>query len=351
MQREGRIADGAGVNFVPWEPQKSLKALSQNEVRLSRGFLCADPAKWFESLPDHWVPLLHSLGVDVKITAIRKTLDFPQELAFLNVIELDGEHAILGFDEDTHDAIARAIVPGLVEGAGEVVVEYLQRRLLSTLARSWAGEDALSCNFLASEVVEEVEVVGSVGVRLEFGGRPGTIWVGVGPKVLDKLDSFWRSRVRKAAGEGNQRPSDNIAVMSVEIAHLTVPPAMLIDYIRTGTIIDLEIPVAPKVSISLDGEPWGEGELKQFNGMFAVETRTVNAKRPVSQDSTPRVRVEIARTDIEEGTLAEYAQPGAVLVLGRAVAANAVLVISGEQVASALIGSIDGRFALSVLPR
>lgn len=351
MQREGRIADGAGVNFLPWDPQKTLKSLTQNEIRLSRGFLCADPAKWFESLPEHWAPLLHALGAEVRIVSLRKTLDFPQDLAFLNVIEVDGEHAILGFDEETHDAVGRAVVPAGVDGATEVVVEYLQRRLLATLARSWAGEDGLSCNFLASEVVEEVEVVGSVGVRFDIAGRPATLWFGVGPKVLDKLDAFWRGRVRKAAGEGNQRLSDNVGVFSAEIAQLAVPPAMLIDYIRTGTIIDLEIPVSSKVTISLDGDLWGEGELKQFNGMFAVETRSVITRRPQQQDSTPRVRVEIARTDVEENAIAEYAQPGAILVLGRAVNANAALVISGEQVATALVGSIDGRFALSVLPR
>ncbi len=352
MQREGRIADGNGAQFVPWEPQRALHSLSQHEVRLSRGFLCANPQVWFDSLAEHWVPFFHALGIELRVTGVRKALDFPPDLAYIVVCDVDGEFGILGFDDETHDLLARSVAPGTDVGAGEVVVEYLERRLLSSLNKSWTGDEPLGASYLSTDAVDEVEVVGSVGMKFELAGKVGMVWFGLGPRLLDRLDSFWKRHLREGAKtSASARMSDNVHSLGVEISELAVPPAMLIDYIRAGTIIDLEVPVSPNVIVTLDGERWAEGELKQFNGMFGVEIRTLLPKRREPQDSTPRVKVEIARTEIEEAALVEYSQPGAVLLTGRAVNANAALVISGENVASALVGQIDGRFALNVLPR
>ncbi len=352
MQLEGKIADGENVEFSPWEPQKVLPTLTQLEVRLSRGFLCADPTVWVSGLAEGWEALFHSLGVEVRVLGIRKALDFPQDLPVIHVVEVNGEHTIVGTDDSTMHALADAVVPSSRGTVSELAVEYLYRRFLATLSKCWTGGDSLTCLAVDAEQVEEVEVVGSLGLRLDVSGVQGVVWFGIGPRLLEKLDGQWKQRIRSnSSSPANDRASDTVHAVSVQIAELTVPPAMLIDYIRSGTIVDLEIPVSSRVSLLLDGAPWADGELKQFNGMFAVEIRSAVRGGLPANTSSSAVRVELARADLEVRSVPEYEQQGAILLTSRSIAPNASLVIGDETVAKVRIGQIDGRFALNVLAR
>ena len=348
----GRSAGGSGDELIPWSPESMLKSLSSDEARYSRGFLSAHPSVWFPNLAEFWRPLFHSLSADVLLRGFEKGFELPTALARTTVIEADGEPATIGMDRDTFEILAREIVPGCRAAAADVMVEYIERRLLSTLEKSWVGAEPLRLHYLAYDRRRKGTTAGVLGLMLEISGMPCTIWVAVGQRILERLDAEWRMMLlQRQKAKSKSLIADQIHSISVELIELAVPPAMLIDYMRSGTIIDLEIPVSDRVQIRVDDELWGEGQLCQFNGTFAVELAQTEVPARTFPEATTRVRIEIASTELDGQGLIEHSQQSAILITDTAIGARAALIISGEHVGDAVVGELDGRFALRVLPK
>lgn len=352
MQSQGRIAGTDGAELLPWQPEELLPEPDVNEVRFSLGFLRAQPQKWFESFPAHWLPLFHGLGIEVRQVSVSTSFDFPEDLDRITPLELDGEIGVIGMDARTESLIVQSIAPGSTELGADVVVEYIERRLISTLAKSWSGDGDFNCYYISPERAESAGVVGVIKLSVQLNNGQGVMWFGVGPRTLERLDILWRERISSFSPADTTVPlSDELHTISVELAELAVPPAMLIDYMRSGTVIDIGIPVSQLVSLRLDGEPWAQGRLCRFNGRFAVQIASLNPPQLAAPEATTRVQVEIARAVLDRQGVIEHSQLGAYLLTGTGISATALMLISGENVASALIGEIDGQFALNVLPK
>lgn len=357
METQGKIADVQSSRLQAWQPELVLSAPDSNLVRFSRGFLRARPQEWFDALTAHWVPLFHSLGATVSVEDIGTSLDFPEQVDRVTPVEIDGETAIIALDNDSMEALVDAVCgtgSEVTRDAGAlIIIDYLERRFLSTLMMSWTGAQPLTCFSIPPERTEAVEVVGLITIELSVNGKRCVVRCGIGPRLLERLDLLWRERVQQEneSGATEAQEQDETLGASIELVELAVPPAMLIDYVRSGTVINLGIPVSSKATLRIDGEAVAHGELVQCNGRFAFQISNVDLAPTRPSNTTTRVQVEIAHTEIERRTLAELLQPGAVLLTRTALSPSAAMVISGENVASAIIGQIDGQFALNILPK
>ena len=352
MQGEGKIPGSGEEELLTWQPEASLPEPDVNEVRFSLGFLRAQPGKWFDSLASHWLPLFHGLGVEVRGVQVSTGFDFPEDLSRVTPMEVDGEIGVIGMDSRSESIIVQAVAPGATETASDIVVEYIERRLISTLVKSWSGEGNFTCYYISPDKAESAEVLGVIKASVQLSIGMVTVWFGIGPRLLERLDIQWREQI--AAMQGRQASnalSDELHTITVNIAELAVPPAMLIDYMRSGTVIDLGVPVSQIVSLKLDGEPWAQGKLFRFNGRFAVQIGSLTPVRQQAPDSTTRVQIEIARAVLDKQGVVEHSQVGAFLLTSTPLSSTALLSISGENVANGLVGEIDGQFALSVLPK
>ena len=199
-----------------------------------------------------------------------------------------------------------------------------------------------------------MEIVGAFSVSFFLNDQEVSFWIGLGRQMVERLDELWRGEVvrrlplPKAA---ERRSSERNATVTVELAELAVPPAMLIDYIRPGTIINLEIPVSPKVIVHLDGELWFEGKLAQYNGQFIVEVLNPKPERRPFPESTTRVQIRLLQFELPRATLAEYSQAGAIMITRKPAEPKAGMIISGENVASAIVGQLDGNFVIEVIDK
>ena len=352
MPGEGRIAEADVNEIASWEPLDTLSSVDFNLVKYSRGFLRAEPEFWVRDFSSFWMPLFHVLDAKIENVRLSTQVEFPADLQRIVAVEVNGEIAVFGSYEPSVEALVEAVVPGCPQSGAPLVCEYLERRLLGTLAKSAKFELVQNGYYLPPEWNGDVEVVGTVVLSFEINGREVQFWIGLGRQIVERLDDVWRTEVirrspaPKAAGKGNDR-----AKITVELAELAVPPAMLIDYIRPGTVINLEVPVSPRVVVHLDGELWLEGRLAQYNGQFVVEvTNTKPDKRPFP-DSTTRVQIRLFEFEIPYAALAEYSQPGAVLITRRPAEPRAGMIISGENVASAVVGHLDGNFVIEVIDK
>ncbi len=352
MPGEGKIVDGSGVEVSAWEPENRLRQLSPEEARFSRGFLCADPSTWFSSLAGQWVPLFHWLEAEVHITSYELGFGFPTDIPRTRTVEFNSEPGVLGMDQFAVDAIGRTIVPEIAGVAEDVVLEYIERRILSSLSKSWSADEPLQCYYLSGKDPKEVDVLGRVTVHVQIGGVPCLFWFGLGPRMVERVDSSWRKELfNQQRAQGQDVLSDQLHAVSIELAELAVPPAMLIDYMRSGTLIDLEVPVGKPVVARLDEVSWVSGELCHFHGSLALAVTESSVVQKNLPEGTTRVRVEIARAELDHEGIVEHQQKGAVLLTRVPINTTASLLISGENVASAIIHELDGSYALSVLAK
>jgi hypothetical protein len=343
MLTTGRIADNAASTWQNWEPGKRLPSHTLNEVRFSRGFLRSDVSTWFPGFKSHWVPLLRVLDASVDGGELSVGVDFPENLDRVVAMEVDNEAAVVGIDAASEAAIVETIGRGLDEKAGEAVIDYLQRRLLSSISRSWGGTTPLTCMLVPSG--DDIEVSGTVNVRFHLSGRPCSVWFGLGPTLVERFDQLWRERI-----VSGRTVSETTHRSSVQLAQFVVAPEMVTDFLRPGITIVLDQPLSAPVDVYLDGDPWVTGSLGQFNNRYAV-TLTGFAASEKRKDHGTRIEVEIAQAEFDEGGRWEHAQLGAVLLTRGSMSNTASLLISDEVVGSASIGQVGEKLALRVLPK
>ena len=341
------------MSIRPWTLLSSLDEKTSDEMKFSRGFLRGKPAEWFPQLATQWLPLFHQLeaGLDSgkksapKLIFATPRLGFPARLQRLCEIEVDGEKALVGLDDHAVDCLTALIAPALPEVSGDVFLEYLERRLCATLQTAWVDDEPMLVQYAVQEGAEGLQCVGSVQLRLQFSDLMFDIWFGCGPGLIHRLDLASRKRLRES---GIADHSDQIKTISVELAELWVPPALLIDYMRSGTTIDLERDSSADVRLLLDGQPWAMGTLCLCDDQLAVQVEELGIQPNASVEGSTRVSILLSQTQIDLSALPEYAQAGALLALDIDDPNAAQIVIGGETVATASIGELEGGLAVQV---
>ncbi len=341
------------TSLVIWDPVTQLKSVRGNEVRYSLGLLRGNPNTWFPSLANHWLPLFHAIGIDVRLVAIERELDFPEALSRISPFEVDGEISVIGCDEPSLRAIVDAVSPGCTGLAADVLFEYLERRLLTSLSKSWAGREPLHCYYISTEPADSAEIVASFCLVLEIGGESNRVWLGVGPRLAERLDQFSRVLLNESHPH-RERVSSSESTherVAVEVTTLAVPPALLIDYLRPGTTIDLQTPAGSGVLLRIGSFPWAQGELRYFNGKYAVEIASLDVPHEEIHPGTTRVSVEIAEAELDPLARLEHSQVGAIVLTKTSIGETCSVVISGEHVASGVLAIAEGRLVLNILPK
>lgn len=352
MRISGRIAASDQGSLSVWDPSVMLNHVPLGEARYSKGFLAADPLIWVPDLLDHWRPLFHSLGLMVEFHDVERGFNLPNDLVYCAQIDIDDENALIGLNESSGSCLAEALVPGVTLPLRRVLLDYLMRRISATIQRSWSLSDSVHISYMAGREVNPEEFSAAIQLYFSVDGKECSVCFGVGSQILGSLDAYARKALLKSKiGDAESVVSDRIHTVSFYIAELSVPPAMLIDYMRSGTLIDLQVPASDKVFLAVDGEVWGAGELCLCNNSFAVRMDRLLSATDEPPEGTTTVRVEIAEVELDEESLIEHGQKGAILTSGFAANGHASLIIGGEEVAEALIGVLGSNFALSVLPK
>ncbi len=347
MDDQQQIGSDSG-EFRTLEFDGQLRDVQTAEVKFSRGFLASDLSLLFSDFGQYWAPMFQSAGAELQLLDVRRALYFPQELARIVVVEVNGESSVIGIDEMSQDLLCSALAPENLASGQEVLIEYLERRLLTTLTKSWSNPDPLFCYYLSSDWEDEVEILGGVELQFAVNGKPGSVWFGLGPRMLDEIDRLWKRHLLK---NSSTKFDDEVATLTIDVAQLAVPPAMLIDYLRAGTVIDLEVPKDDVYTLSLNGQAWGRARLCRYNRALAVEVIDLQpASFPPVQGRT-RVVVELARLEVDPNTMLEYRQPGAIIPFGKTIGSLVSVMINGEHVANGLLGEVNGRLAVSVVPK
>ena len=336
-----------GTNLSPWEPGRFMRTASASEVKLSRGFLRCRPERWFPGFAAQWLPLGHSLGVEIKMIEAKPVLHSPLEQAASFVGSIDGEAIGFSIDPSSARVVTEAIAPGVMrgadEGAGSVVLEYLARRLLTSLAAAWTGPQSSHVRFEPEMKLDEVGAVGDVRISFSVNGTPASVVVSLGRFLVERLDNLWRRQIHSTA-----RAVEAGSVVALEIAQLAVPPSMLGDYLKSGTLIDLEARAGDTMTLRSGTKAWQLVRGCVSNGNYAFEMIAAGGPFPSLPEGTTRLSFSLGATKLDGTVIAELGQSGAMWDTAIPATDRVELLINGESVGEGRLGLYEGRFAVMV---
>jgi len=275
---------------------------------------------------------------------VKPGLSLPKGLEAGFYCSVDDEALGIFLDDISAGVILEAVVPGGGAEASKVVAEYLARRLLVSLESSWSGPESSVVRFESERDAFSIDPAGVVKISVEVQRSNCNVWLALGRSLVDRLDSLWRRQIRSGA-----RTAEGEGDVHLELAQLAVPPAMLVDYLKPGSVVDLEVPITDQVIIRFGGRPWMPGRLCDVQGRLGFEV--VPGPLPASSlpDGTTRLTVAAGVFRMDGMQMAELSQSGAVWDTGSVASDTVAVIINGEKVAEATLCTFEGRFAITIL--
>lgn len=335
--------EGGASTVLPWDPVRYLKKVDPFEASISRGFLRSHPERWFPGWSAQWLTLAHSLGCEFSMVDVKPVVSVSAQDKGGWAATVDEDPLFVLVDKESEEVLVEAVVPEAAGKAREVVGEYLARRFLSTLTSQWSGKESSQIRFIGR--VDTSALGNGAGVKLVtlINGRQCVIWIQLGQAFVERLDGLWRRQVHStskfASGQG---------AVHLEIAQLAVPPALLVDYMKSGTVIDLEIGMTDTIILRQGSRPWLAARICAVGGRLGFEVLPTLPASAGLPPGTTRVFIEFGQLSADPGLLAEIAQAGAIYDTGFPLSDKVEMVINNERVASATLCSYEGRFAISV---
>ena len=338
--------DQGGVGVQAWDPRRQLKRVDPREAQLSRGFLRSRPERWFPGFSAHWLPLAHALASDARISEVKPIASIPKGLDFGFVGSVDDEPIGMFVDRAEIDAFIEEVTPGGLLAAREVVTEYFARRFLASLAQSWSGPESSSVRFERDMQPNQVNVHGAIKVILTINTSQCIVYLGLGRRLVERIDGLWRRQVHSTAGSKTQ--TGKIPV-SIELVQVGVPPQMLSDYLKQKTLVDLEVGVTDMCVLRSEGRVLMPARIVDVGGKIGCEITPGPVAATPQMDGATRLSVELGSVEIEGSSLSEYTQAGSILVTDLPLKDVVQLIINGERVGQAQLCTFEGRFAISVI--
>lgn len=326
-----------------WDATRQLRALDPVEARYSRGFLRSRPEQWFPGLSVQWLPLLHSLGAELRAVSVTPEIGIPPGVEVVFSARVDGEPMYVACDRQTARVVLDTVAPNMPGVAGGVVMEYLARRIITTLSLAWTGPESSVVKVEGEVAPQQVTATGCVRCDASLNGVPFSCYILVGTVVLDRLDWLWRRQVHQTS-----KSFEGMVEIGLELVQLAVPPSALAEYIRSGTVVDLEHAVSDSITLRVNNRPLLPARLCLLDGRLGFEVESGAAVMPSIPEGTTRVSVIFGSVKVDAPTLAEVSQVGTVNDTGIPASDSVYIVINGEVVATATLCTFEGRFAMSV---
>ncbi len=328
---------------VPWEPSQVLRDVDTTDIRFSRGLLRSRPERWFPGFAAFWLPLAHSLGVEVQLVEVRPLLLYPPTLEQGFGARVDGEAIGILFDSASARVIADAVAPGCDSFAERTVLEYMIRRFVYSAICSWSAAESSRIEFDKDIDPFQESAAAAVKLTVMVNSNYCTVWTTLGRRLAERLDGLWRRQVHsQAKNEGSE------GAVVIEIAQLSVAPTMFVEYAQPGAVIDLEVPVSDQVTLRLDGKTWMPARIAQNQASFVFESLPGPAVQLEIPEGTTRLSVELGAFTLDAQTVSELSQPGAYFQSTLDLSNRVAIVAQDKKIATGTLCTFEGRFAVVI---
>ncbi len=339
-----------------WQPESSCVAVPYKQSRLSAGFLRSTPAAWFPGLAAQWLPFQHSSSVEFQVLEVKPVLSlvaasFDHDLQATAGWSVDDESFVLYSTARSRDLLANAVAPDQKPRVKPILVDYLARRLVISLLNSWSGFDLNKLTYEAEMNLSAFHPEAYIVLKLNINSEKAAFGFGLSKGLVNGLDGLWRRQIKasRRSAYADRYSSKNSLDFKIELARLSLAPNAISNYLQSGSMIDLEIPVSDKAILRNNDDPWISVQLRNVEGQFGLEVNSLSPVLPQAAPGTTALSIELGQVTLSNSDLIEYEQPGANIQSGLPLSNIVNLSIRGERVAAAQLLNYQGRWALKVL--
>jgi hypothetical protein len=337
--------------IIPWNWQDQLDHIDSSQVQLGKGFLSCRPASWFPHFAAEWLPLAHSLSVEMRVLDCSPVIRLPEglDLGYGGVIQ--GEPFAIFFDKNLVQASLDCTIPGSEPVAKDIILEYLARRFVTTLRSSWVGEGRETIYFDRRVDPFSVDNKGAINLQISLNGISGSVWLALGRHMVSELDGMWRRQNKRNAGASGliqNKIQEGVIDLFFEVAQLAVPPSDIVTYTQSGTNIDLEIPVSNQLVVRSSERPLILTQMYQNDSKLCLETKALNPVQPIISEGMTRLSICLGKISIDTQILNDYLSVGALWDTGIVLSDHVMMYLNNEVIAKGQLATYQGRYALSV---
>jgi hypothetical protein len=342
-QTDNQIGDNSQA-LLAWKPEEQLEKVTNEKYELSLGFLQSRPERWFPGFSAQWLPLAHALGTTLKSVEITPIVlnELNKDYSFVGSV--DGEPLAIMTDEVSAEHITNLFIPGSKPICRSILIEYLARRFMHSLAIAWGGGEIAQVKFENKLKIHAVHA--NAGIKLVFSSNGTNIHLtlALGSKLVKRFDGLWRRQLI-----ANSKLPSKSKKIQIELAHLTIPPTMLAQYLKSGTDIDLDQAVTDRVTLYSDGANWLPAKLVLIDQYLGFETQTGAVFSAAQPDGTTRLSIQFPEITLSPENIIELAQPGAIYKSEYELTDLVNLVVRNQKVGSGRLKVYEGRFAITVI--
>lgn len=144
------------------------------------------------------------------------------------------------------------------------------------------------------------------------------------------------------------KTSEGSVEIFLEVAQLAVPPADILTYTRSGTVIDLEVPAVDTVTVKSAQKLLFQSQMVNVEGRLGLETLSTPPPQQVLPEGMTRIGIVFGKFSVDSAILSENSQFGSLWDTGVLLSDSVQMILNGDVVATGTLCTYDGRFALSV---
>lgn len=337
MDRNVKIVNELSAKWQAIEWQEVLSQMSKNAFLNGQGFSGVDFSILFPKIGDSWSSFFQILGSTIKLENLSKQDYFPEDLSRVVSFEYANEKSVLAYDQSLQEVIAEMLSSHIGEDTLDIALEYLELRLLALLSKCFLIPSENKFLYSENESSEEVEIIASIKLNLSISGKSCALWFGLGKKLVDLISAYWIENYSSKSGL-RVKKEDYLTLVLDEVE---VKPSDLIDYARSGVLLDLDRPFPMIGSVRLNQKKIAQVELQSYEGNIVCHVKKLDLKSEVSSaDSKLMIAQELSAASIKnlfEGYVFQLPNN------------NFNFIFNSEKISDIVLGEIENSLVIKVL--
>lgn len=317
-----------------WDPFSHLRSIEPGLVQYSGGFLSSQPERWFPNLSSHWSLLAANLNLNLKTLSVRPLIEELPPVDLIYNVSCGNDAFSVGLNSTAGEYISMLLLPDSGPIAQDIVMEYIARRFVSSLAMTWSGPAFEELGFVGKQSGDTAPflVVGAVQLSLELNERQFDVWLQLSAGMVERLDGLWR-RQTKSIGSGQLL----LRQCDLELTSFEVPVTEINSYLSQGNIIPIERDFFQTATLVNTSEILAESDVYICDNKFALRIRT-GKKQPIRVTSgNVRISVVLVSLNFESALAGQLARAGSIIPTAVEVSNLVSLKVDGQVVTEALL--------------
>jgi len=296
--------------------------------------------KLFKNLLDFWKPVLVSFSLAQPSFSLELVEDLSvNDKGYSGSFFVNSVGARIEVAAQSARNIAQSVSTKENSLDTEIVIAYFFRRLISSLEKSWQGNNSISLSYSD----KKIENINSLNYKI----RLNVVFENNESSEIDFLISEHTLDLLNKELETINTESREL---SLELSRFTISAEELIEYLKPGNVIELKQKINDQCRLYLSSRIWAEARIKTYNSRYILELIDFDFIEDQDFNTGTQVSIELDRFQLL-GQLDSYNNVGTLIPTNINVDSDVFLVVRGERIAKVAISQENEKTKIKVLKK